>query len=150
MQHFSQPTSNLNFIELTQTSENRSDTDPFCLCLIPVWIGITISHFLHSLLFDQIIQRKCISAVLWQNLLKYAPSIDPNAFNSFLIIVTHGESHGIFTSSPQTMFSNILMQRLFLLLSPYLFFIRPSKVPPKVKQDFNKFWKPPHALFFHF
>ena len=96
----------MNDIELAQASENRSDIDPLSLWLIPVWIGITIYHFLHSSLFDQIMQRECIFVVLWQNLLKYAPSIDLNVFNSFLITVTDGESQGIFTSSPQPTFSN--------------------------------------------
>ena len=40
-------------------------------------------------------QKKCISAVLWQNKINHASNIYRNVFNSFYRIVTHGESHGI-------------------------------------------------------
>ena len=135
MQYFFQPTSNLDDIELAQASENRSDIDPLSLCLIPVLIGITIYHFLHSWLFDKIMQRECIFAVLWQNLHKYAPSIDLNVFISFLITVTDGESQEIFTSSSQTTFFNFNTVPLPSVAS--LIFLHGDH--PKFPQKLNKF-----------
>ena len=40
-------------------------------------------------------QRKCISAVLWQNPIKHASNIHPNVFNSFYQTVTYGKTHRI-------------------------------------------------------
>ena len=40
-------------------------------------------------------QRKWISAVLWENPIKHASTIDPDVFNSFYRTVTRGESHRI-------------------------------------------------------
>ena len=40
-------------------------------------------------------QRKCISAVLWQNPIKNPSNFHPNVFNSFFWIVIHGEYHRI-------------------------------------------------------
>ena len=40
-------------------------------------------------------QKKCISAVLWQNPIKHESIIHPYVFNSFYRTVTLGESHRI-------------------------------------------------------
>ena len=41
-------------------------------------------------------QRKWISAVLWENPIKHVLNIHPDVFNSFYWTVTHGEFHRIY------------------------------------------------------
>ena len=46
-------------------------------------------------------QRKCISAVLWQNSIKHPPIFTSDVSNNFYRTITHGgPSHRIFTSPP--------------------------------------------------
>ena len=62
----------------------------------------------------------------------------PDVFSSFYRTVTHGESHRIFTSLPQTRFPDISLQNLFLLLPPHFFSLQPSNRPPDKTQGFNR------------
>ena len=106
-------------------SNPNTDIGPSSLC---VWslvrIDITASYFLHSSLVDQIMQRESTSAVLWQNPVKHT-----QIFTQLYSTVSIGPSHmgsptGFSQGPPQTEFSHILLQNLFLLLPPHFFSIR--------------------------
>ena len=64
--------------------------------------------------------------------------------------ITHGDSHRIFTSPSQTLFSQISLQNIFFLLSSQFSLLEPSKPPPRDKKDFNRFWKAPSNVIFPF
>ena len=66
-------------------------------------------------------QRKCISAVLWQNPIKHESIIHPDVFNSFYRTVTHGEPHRI-------IYKEILLSMFTPFFSIYL---PPYRNPPK-------------------
>ena len=74
-------------------------------------------------------RRTCVSAVLWQNLIKHAPNIHPDVFNSFYETVIHGESLGIFTNPPPSLPQTEV---------PKFHYKTSSKPPPKQRQDLNK------------
>ena len=75
----------------------------------------------------------------------------PDVFSSFYRMATHGESHRILTSPPQTRFPHISLYELFFLLPPH-FFLHYN--PPNLPQTIHKISigpdKAPHTLFFCF
>ena len=96
-------------------------------------------------------QRKSISAVLWQNPIKNASNVPPNVFNSFYRTVTHGESHGIFTNPSRlktlTAFPHIHYKNSSFSYM-HFFFNRTYQVPSKDVLDFNRSWKASsHVIF---
>ena len=73
-------------------------------------------------------QRKCISAVLWQNPMKHASNIHPNVL-SFWQTVTHGELH------------RIIYKEFFFFLNGYTIFLHlnlPTEIPPNRYMPFQQ------------
>ena len=56
----------------------------------------TASHFMYSLLVDQLYANVITTVSKANNLVQYAPNIHPNVFKSFHRTVINGESYGIF------------------------------------------------------
>ena len=115
-----------------------------------IWARQCLSFCTPSLLVN-CMQRKCISAVLWQNQIKHESNIHPNVFNSF---VTYGESHKQDFHKPLDFHSNSISPHFTIEVLPSVsspfFSLEPSKSPPKDTEDFNRSWKAfAHAIFPH-
>ena len=136
MQHFPQPTCSWKFIEFNRIGTNIREFQAialvghphfYSLILVhpvcfpsPVWVNMTTVHSLHSSLVFQLMQRECISAVLWQNPIRLAPNICPNVFKLYLPKCIHKlRVPRNFQKNPYPP-PKTTFPRLFLLLPPHL------------------------------
>ena len=105
-------------------------------------------------------QRKCISAVLWQNPIKHSLNVHPNVFDSFYRTVTHGEppqgegSMG-FAQAGLPQHSNAVSPHFTIEALPSVAsqfsFIRTLQIPlQKIHNISVGHEKPPYMLFFCF